>query len=276
MNGFLKKMANLDKRIIFILISLAVVIPLLYPLFIEVNVNPEAKAVYDTIENLPSGSTVFLAMDFDPASKPELYPMAEAVLRHCFSRDLKVIGMTFWVTGVGLGEKAFTDIAKEYNKQYGTDYLYLGWKAGSYALVIQMGEEGISAAFPVDHYGRETANMPILQKVTHLKHIDYLVELAAGASIGTWYYYGKMKYKFKMGGGCTGVMVAGWYNLMKIDWLNGFMGGLRGAAEYEKLINKKAKATRGMDAQSVSHMLIIAMIIFGNIAYFANRAKGNK
>jgi len=276
MNAFLKKMANLDKRIIFVLISLAVVIPLLYPLFIEINVNPEVKAVYDTIENLPAGSTVFLAMDFDPASKPELYPMAETVLRHCFSRDLKVIGMTFWVTGVGLGEKAMSDIANEYGKKYGTDYLYLGWKAGGYALVIQMGEKSISAAFPVDHYGRETANMPILQKVTSLKQISYLVELAAGASIGTWYYYGKMRYKFPMGGGCTGVMVASWYNLMKIEWLNGFMGGLRGAAEYEKLIDKKARATRGMDAQSVSHMLIIAMIIFGNIAYFANRAKGNK
>ena len=78
MNGFLKKMANLDKRVIFVLISLAVIIPLLYPLFIEINVNPEVKAVYDTIENLPNGSTVFLAMDFDPSSKPELYPMAEA------------------------------------------------------------------------------------------------------------------------------------------------------------------------------------------------------
>ena len=276
MSGFLKKMSDLDKRVIFVLISLAVIIPLLCPLFIEINVNPEVKAVYDTIENLPNGSTVFLAMDFDPSSKPELYPMAEAVLRHCFRKNHKVIGMTFWVTGVGLGEKALTDIAKEYNKEYGTDYLYLGWKAGGYALVIQMGEEGIAAAFPVDHYGRETASMPILQKITHLKNIDYLVELAAGASIGTWYYYGKMKYKFKMGGGCTGVMAASWYNLLKIDWINGFMGGLRGAAEYEKLIDKKSKATRGMDAQSVSHMLIIAMIILGNIAYFANRAKGNK
>ena len=276
MSTFFQKAANLDRRIIFVLISLAIVIPLLYPLYIKVNVTPEVKGVYNTIESLPAGSTVFLAMDFDPASKPELYPMAEAVLRHCFSRDLKVIGMTFWVTGVGLGEKALSDIAKEYNKKYGTDYLYLGWKAGGYALTIQMGEEGISAAFPVDHYGRETANMPILRKVTHLKNIDYLVELAAGASIGTWYYYGKMKYKFKMGGGCTGVMAASWYNLMKIDWINGFMGGLRGAAEYESLIDKKARATKGMDAQSVSHMLIIAMIIFGNIAYFANRAKANK
>lgn len=276
MNGVLQKISNLDKRIIFILIALSIVIPLIYPLFIKVNVNPEVRAVYDTIENLPAGSTVFLAMDFDPASKPELYPMAEAVLRHCFRKDLRVIGMTFWVTGVGLGEKAFNDIAHEYDKKYGTDYLYLGWKAGNYALVIQMGEESFTATFPVDHYGQATADMPILQKAPSLKQIDYLVELAAGTTIGTWYYYGKLKYKFKMGGGCTGVMAASWYNLMKIEWLNGFMGGLRGAAEYEKLINKPSKATRGMDAQSVSHMLIIAMIIFGNIAYFVNRAKTNK
>jgi hypothetical protein len=276
MNALLQKIVNLDRRIIYILISLAVIIPLLYPLNIKINVNPEVKNVYDTIENLPPRSVLFLALDFDPASKPELYPMAESILRHAFRKDLRVIGMTFWPMGVGLGEKILSDVAKETGREYGKDYVYLGWKTGDMALVIKMGEEGIPATFPVDHYGKDTASMPVLENAKYLKNIDYLVELAAGNTIGTWYYYGKMKYKFKMGGGCTGVMVAGWYNLMKIDWINGFLGGLRGAAEYEKLINKPDKATKGMDAQSVTHMLIILMIILCNIAYFMGRAKANQ
>lgn len=278
MHSFLQKLINIDRRIIYILVFLAIIIPLLYPLFIKINVTPAVQNVYDTIENLPPRSVVLLAMDFDPASKPELYPMAEAVLRHCFRKNLRVIGMTFWVTGVGLGEKAFADMAKETGRVYGTDYVWLGWRVGDVNLLINMGapDKGITTAYPMDHYGRETATMPVLQGVKTLKNIDYLVELAAGNTLGAYYYYGRLKYKFKMGGGCTGVMAAGWYNLMKIDWINGFMGGLRGAAEYETLINKPDKATRGMDAQSVTHMLIILMIIVGNVAYFVSRAKAKK
>lgn len=270
-----QKIINMDRRIIFIMISIAVIIPLLYPLFIPVKVTAEAKAVYDTIEKLPPRSVLFIAMDFDPASKPELYPMAEAILRHAFRKNLRVIGMTFWVTGTGLGEKALSDIAKETGREYGKDYVYLGWKAGDYALLISMGDEdkGIAATFPQDHYGKETKNMPVLENVKTLKDINYLVELAAGNSIGAWYYYGRQACKFEMGGGCTGVMAASWYNLLKIGWINGFLGGLRGAAEYEALIDKKDRATKGMDAQSVTHMLLIIMVVFGNIVYLSTRKK---
>ncbi|MFH1227089.1 MAG: hypothetical protein V1701_04185 [Planctomycetota bacterium] len=273
MSSFIQKFTGMDRRIIYVLISLAVIIPLLLPLGLPVGVTPEVKSVYDTIDSLPPRSVLFLAMDFDPASRPELYPMAEAILHHAFKKDLRVIGMTFWVTGTGLGEQVMVDVAKEYGKEYGKDYLYLGWKAGDFALVIGMGEKGFTATYPQDHYGRDTANMPVLENVKTLKDIGYLVELAAGNSLGTWYYYGKQKYKFKMGGGCTGVMAASWYNLMKIEWINGFLGGLRGAAEYEMLINRKSVAVRGMDPQSVAHMLIITLIVLSNIMYFATGGK---
>jgi len=53
--------------------------------------------------------------------------------------------------------------------------------------------------------------------------------------------------------------------------LVGLLGGLKGAAEYELLINKPGFATKGMDAQSVAHLIIILFILIGNIGYFATR-----
>ena len=284
MNKLLQKFVNLDRRIIYILVSLAVVIPLIYPLYIKINITPTVQNVYDTIENLPPRSVIFLALDFDPASKPELYPMAEAVLRHAFKKNHRVIGMTFWLNGIGLGDKVFADTAAEVSKETGReivsgkDYVYLGWQIGDVNLVITMNDPdiGIKGTWPKDNYGRLTANMPALDGVNTLKDINYLVELAAGSSIGAWYFYGKAKAKFLMGAGCTGVMASSYYNLMKIGWINGFMGGLRGAAEYETLLKKAGKATGGMDAQSVTHMLIILSILLSNIAYFVNRSKGNQ
>jgi hypothetical protein len=51
------------------------------------------------------------------------------------------------------------------------------------------------------------------------------------------------------------------------------MGGLKGAAEYEKLIGHTEAATKAMDVQSIAHSVIVLFIIIGNIAFFASRRK---
>ena len=41
------------------------------------------------------------------------------------------------------------------------------------------------------------------------------------------------------------------------------------AAEYETLVGRQDKATAGMSAQSMAHLIIVAFIIFGNVAFFS-------
>ena len=40
-------------------------------------------------------------------------------------------------------------------------------------------------------------------------------------------------------------------------------------AEYETLVGRQDKATAGMSAQSMAHLIIVAFIIFGNVAFSA-------
>jgi len=62
----------------------------------------------------------------------------------------------------------------------------------------------------------------------------------------------------------------------------GMLGGLKGAAEYEKLIQEKGYtkareiATIGMDAQSIAHLVILFLIIIGNVAFFASKSHKKK
>jgi hypothetical protein len=58
--------------------------------------------------------------------------------------------------------------------------------------------------------------------------------------------------------------------------LTGLLAGLKGAAEYEYLINHPGTATSGMDAQSIAHLIIIIFIIIGNVSYWRNRKKEEK
>ena len=53
-------------------------------------------------------------------------------------------------------------------------------------------------------------------------------------------------------------------------------GGLRGAAEYEKLLGVGGSGQRGMLAQTTSHVYVILMIIVGHAVYFLGRRKSGR
>ena len=88
--------------------------------------------------------------------------------------------------------------------------------------------------------------------------------------------YGKEKYGFELGGGCTAVSAPRFYPLIDTGQINGLLGGLRGAAEYEILLNREGKAIAGMDAQSATHFLIIFLIVVCNLFYFLTGQEGRR
>ena len=264
---FAERMLHIDRRIIFLVIGVCTLLPLLYPVGLAIKVSSEVRGVHDYIESLPEGSVFLLSMDYDPASKPELYPQAVALLRHAFRKNLRVIGMTLWLPGTGLADQVMTQVAREMGKVSGKDYVFLGWSPGSGSLIINMGQD-LYKAFPTDYYNQPTRELAVLKGIQTLRDVNYVVSLAAGTSgIETWYVYGKDKYKFELGGGCTGVIAPGLYPLLRSGQINGLIGGLRGAAEYEVLIGQKGRAVAGMDAQSATHFAIIVLVILCNVFY---------
>ena len=271
MKEFARWMVSIDRRIIFLLIALGTLLPLLHPFGLPIKVSPEVRGVYDYIESLPEGSVFFLSLDFDPSSKPELEPQAVALLRHAFRKHLRVIGMTHWLPGTGLAESIFARVAKEMGKRAEKDYVFLGWSPGTGSLVIAMGQD-LYKAFPSDNAKHPTLGMPVLEGVRNLRDVNYLISLAAGnPGIEMWYVFGKDKYRFEMAGGSTGVMAPGLYPFLRSGQINGLIGGLQGAAEYETLIGQKGTAVAGMDAQSADHFVIIALVLLCNVFYFVLR-----
>ena len=268
---FSERMLKIDRRIIFLVIGLCTLLPLLYPVGLPIKISSEVRGVYEHIESLPERSVFFISFDFDPASKPELHPQAIALLRHAFRKNLRVVTMTLWVSGTGLADQIVTQVAKEMGKENGKDYVFLGWSPGNTAVIINLGQN-LYKTFPSDYGGKPTNGLPVLDGVQSLRDVDYMVSLGAGTpGVEAWYVFGKDKYKFEMGGGCTGVMAPGLYPLLRSGQINGLIGGLRGAAEYESLIGQKGKAVAGMDAQSATHVAIIVLVMICNLFYFSMR-----
>jgi hypothetical protein len=102
--------------------------------------------------------------------------------------------------------------------------------------------------------------------------VAFLINISAGyPGIKEWVQQVVSIYGVKMVGGTTGVSAPEYYPYYQSRQLLGLLEGLKGAAEYEKLLGCIGSATRGMDAQSTGHWAIVFFIVLGNVVYFLRR-----
>ena len=102
----ISRLANLDRRVIYLFVAVAIIVPLQWPMGLPLTVSKQVRDFHASIERIPDGSTVLLAMDYDPTALPELYPMNIAVLKHLFSkradggdRNMKIVGLSLFPAG---------------------------------------------------------------------------------------------------------------------------------------------------------------------------------
>ncbi len=268
----LYRLIDIDRRIIFVFVFLGVAVPLLKSCPLPINPTDPVLSVYREIEGVAEkNGVVLLSFSYGASTVPEMQPMARAILRHCFSRDVKVVAISLWPEATGLAQQVIEETAREFGKTYGVDYVFTGYKPGNYSVILNMGQS-ILDAFPVDHHGTPLENLGLTEDPLSLRDFDFVFDLAAGDSIEFWWIpYGQEKYGFSFGGGCTAVMAPDLFPFIQSGQMVGVLGGLSGAAEYESILKKPGKATAGMSAQSMAHLIIVVFIIFGNIVYFFSR-----
>jgi hypothetical protein len=151
-------MMNLDRRIIFLVIGLSVALPILIPLNLPILISREAQAYYDEIEKLSAGDAIIMSFDYEPDTMAELDPMSIATLRQAFRKDLRVIALTTYAGGAGVAERILNQVAGEYGKVYGTDFVFLGYNPDWSATILRMGEA--SRRPTQDQYRKPTAGIP--------------------------------------------------------------------------------------------------------------------
>lgn len=270
------KAKEIDRRWIFLCVAVALGVTVAFPFSQPITPSPSVRGTYDYIEELAEGSAVLIATDYDPQARAEVVPITKALLNHCFRRDVRVIGMTFWAEGAPLGKRLFDDVAAENGKTNGTDYVYLGYKPGAMSQVITNMGESFTSAFGRDFAGEPTSSMPIFRDVRNLRDLDYIVDIAAGETVGAWIAYGGDKYRVPMAAGCTAVVGPDLYVYLNTGQLNGIIAGLRGAADYEVLLESPGAGVDGMSAQSTVHAIIVLFVILGNVSYFWRRRTEKK
>lgn len=253
-------------------VALSIVVPLLKPLGLSAGVSSQVRSVYDFVEGLPQGSAVLLSFDYEPATVAELDPMARAMLVHLFRRNLRVMGMTLMPGGVGVAEQVLRQEAARAGKEYGRDWVFLGYIPDGTAAMLRLGED-VSMVFPTDQYGTPLDSFPMMRHVRNYRSMGLVVSFSSSAVPQSWIQYAHDRYGAPVAAGATAVEAVRLYPYHDSGQLVGFLGGLKGAAEYEALVGMPGEGMRGMDAQTVSHLFIVAMILLGNVGQIIPRRR---
>jgi len=277
----LEKLMQMDRRYVFLFVSICVLIPLLLPIGLPTDITGPVKDFFNAIDNVPPNhKPILVPFDFEASTMPELLPMGKAVLRHCFSKGIKVILMSLYPQGTAMIGMALDEVLKEYDKKYGVDYVFLGYLTGGDAVILSLGE-GISNTFPKDYYGNKVDTLPMMADVHDYDDIPLEATIASSDYGKYWVVYAGTSYHQRVVCGITAVMAPEYYPYLETGQFEGMLGGLKGAAEYENLVERhgyskpgtRKAASIGMDAQSFVHLLIIVLVIFGNVAFFTVRRK---
>ena len=295
MNKYITILGNLDRRIIFLLIGLAVLIPLIKPNWVKlpIKIDNNTKIVYESISTLKENDKVLLSFAYGASTKPEVHPMVIALLNHLFSKGIKVYIVSLWPEGPIMAQQAMSTVENSglFNINDGTDYVMFDYKVGAF-VVIKGIADNFRELYKQDDNGNSIEDLEIMNGVYSVEDFDFVFDFSAGVpGNAEWVQYACDPKNVPLSSGCTSIMVTDAIPYVESGQLKGILAGMPGAAEYEQLvyeymikeqlnnnkyINKnieiqKGKAFARMSAQSVAHLLMVILIIVGNIAYYYSR-----
>lgn len=240
MNIF-ERIQKLDRRWIYIVVALAIVIPLAIPFNSDNVTSPSTENLYQFIDSYAGRQdrAILLSFYHDASTMPELFPMEVAILRHCFERNVKVFMLTWFPQGAPIIDYAINTVKEEYpNIKSGVDYCNFGYIPAALAMptILGMGDN-IAAAVKTDAEGRKLENLEIIKGVNNYSEMNLVVEFSGSSAGVTWLYYARPKFGLNIGVGVTAVMAADEYPFLQSGQKIGMLAGLKGAAEYEKLVD---------------------------------------
>tara|TARA_Y100001970_G_scaffold291744_1_gene430127 strand:+ start:1899 stop:2828 length:930 start_codon:yes stop_codon:yes gene_type:complete len=299
----IRKLNKIDSRIIYLLISIVVIIPLLFDFPVSITPDKNATTLYDSLDeilkqsdseevsshsnksiksneayyynspasnNQSSGNKkILLSFDYGPSTKPEVAPMSYAIMKQIIESGNEVHTMALWDTGLPMITETKRAVLNDLNIDEKDVKIYnFGFKTGGESVIKGMLTD-IGTTFP------QSKGMV---DVEDLCDYDFIISFSAGSpGAKEWVQFGgdqsksSCGKKVKVSTGVTAVQVTELLPYITDDedsQLTGMLAGATGGASYEALMGEPGQAHQRMNAQSWTHALIIILIIIGNISHF--------
>src|SRR3989339_429954 len=222
-NKWLDYLLNIDRRVVYVIIFLSIALPFFLNPVVDIQPTKWVSAVYNEMEEAArTNKPIIIGFDYDPSSLAELDPMAKVLLRHAFSKNIKVLGLNFIANGTSLADITMEQVAKEFGKEYGKDYVYLGYLP-QYDLVLLNFGDNFRKSFSKEFRGQPIENIPMLSNIQNYDDFHMVIDLS-GTKLPTAYImYGVTRYHFKFVTGCTAVSATEYYPYLQSGQMVGLI-----------------------------------------------------
>lgn len=261
-----------DVRVIYLILLILTVTVLISPLALPLRINSTTQNAYDLVQKLPAGSNVLVIMQVVVGGIAEIGPQLRVVTQHLFSLPLHVVFVAFHPDGPVIVESYLLPGITG-DKKYGVDYVDLGFVSG--------GETGMAAfandvhkTVSKDYRGSPIDSLPIMTGIKSAKDFALTELFDTQSDIVLVLRQFQTPYNVKIILGTYAMLSPGAMPFVRSGQVAGLLDGTRGAAEYELLLKKPARAVSGMDALSLDTLYFLALIFIGNASYFMLRKKG--
>lgn len=278
--NILNKLQNIDRRILYLLIAAVISIPLL----IKPSLHPrmifkEVRDAHKTIDTVPDNKIVLISIVWGPGTVAENGPQTEVLIRHMFQNNIKFAIASWDPAGTQLTYDIGKKLEREYNKEYGTDWVHMGYRVLYPQAVIR----GMALDFPKvmehDINGTPVDKLPVVAHVKDHDDIGAIVEITPSGTVEYWMAYFSGPYDVPLVYCPTAVMAAEAYPFLDSRQIDGMLNGVIGAVQYETLIGQENEPTAAAAtswALSAAHIFIILLIIVGNLAFVVSKRGGHR
>ena len=282
------RLLHIDRRIIYVIMAVVIIFPMIVPMKLPMGYQKMTKGLFDTIEAIdPTRQCVMISTDYVPQTEAENQPMSVVIARHAFARRIPLLLISLYVESTPFAKAAMDQAMAEVNARatshadsiiYGRDVAFLGWQPPPIVPILAMGKS-ITGIYPTDFYGTPSDSLPIMKNIRNYDQVGIVCSISGGQAPLWFVQFAQPKFGIKVGAGCTAVSAPDFYPYFETGQFSGMLGGMKGAAEYEELVESKyhvggrERAKEGMGSQSAAHVAIMLFVVLGNVAYFIGRRK---
>lgn len=272
-----QNLLKIDDRVIYLIMMFVFSVPLLVPLGLPIEISEYPQKTFDFIEDLEPGSIVAISYDVGPSDRQDAGPAINDLLRHVMRNpDVRAVVWSINTNGPMLWEEAIAAATKE-NQVYGEDYVYLGYIPGEETASLAIATNTWDAFNGRDAYGTSFDQLPIMNDFRGAD--DAAVIAMSGSSMQ--YIFGYIRQWQETFG--TTLIATGsskfestYVAFLATDQIYSVLAGATHAAQYELLLEEPGITIAAMDAQSISHIVLILFMILGNVVYFINKRGGDQ